>query len=739
MNRLTATALALGLLASCGSQPQPTPSPTRETRPPWEPVATEPEAEQPAQQPAAAPAVPAPMPAGQPAAPAAGAKPTTAAPTPQETAAMASVLAREGLVRASLPNGMLAVLASQELATAGLAEVQMGLFAGARNGRPGIADLAAELLVSAGNPLTGRVSLRQWAESVGGTVTVDVGPLTTWIGVRVPTNEWQSGLDAMAASLQESTASRTQLERLRLALVQRETESIVRDPVAAFASRFLLGDLGMAAHVVDLLERDVSDAILFQARHYRPDRTVISVRSEADLAAAGKAALDAFGTWRGSNTTPDPEFGPHPRKLPDGLFWAPGGTVSRLVLLFPIPEPLGEEDVAQHVLQACVTLDGIGGRLERLQIEAGLGAVTWESRMVHGAESSAVVLSAVVTPEQAVALATLARRARESLQLLPPNSSELALASSRAQLSLRAHDRGGLRRLRAQVVRGLGNTSLDDLSARAATMNSTTSREWTASIANLMAQPLCAIVLGGTPPEGTAYVPFDILPPISAPPAQDATAAAASPKPAEAEGILQNAISQVGGAERLQRMVGYESRTMRSAVNAPDVRESLLWRKDGTIVRKRTAMGTEVVTEMSGDKAVERVGENATELPAVEALACRRQASRHPVALLAAAASGLLELRTAATRNDNGRKIVVLEAGGTAFDRLRMHVDASSGLPLVVESWDTDPNGSPTFLREEWSDWRQCGGLRVPFHCVTDIDDGAIVFRSDTVQWQPLW
>lgn len=734
MNRLTATALAFGLLASCGSQPQPQPAPTRETRPPWEPVA---EAAEPEQQPQVVPGTP--TPSVQPTLPEAGAKPATATPTPQETAAMASVLAREGLVRASLPNGMLAVLASEELATAGLAEVQMGLFAGARNGRPGIADLAAELLVGAGNPLTGRVSLRQWAESVGGTVTVDVGPLTTWIGVRVPAREWQSGLDAMAASLQESTASRTQLERLRIALVQRDTDFLVRDPVGAFASRFLLGDLGMAAHVVDLLERDVSDAILFQARHYRPDRTVISVRSDADLAAAGKAALGAFGTWRGSNTTPDPEFGPHPRRLPDGLFWAPGGTISRLLLVFPLPEPLGEEDVAQHVLQACVTLDGIGGRLERLQIESGLGTVTWESRFVHGAESSAIVLSATVSPEQAVALVTLARRARESLQLLPPNSSELALASSRAQLSLRTHDRGGLRRLRAQVVRGLGNTSLDDLSARAAAMSSTTSRDWTASIAALVAQPICAIVLGGTPPEGTAYVPFDILPPIAAPAAQDAAVAAATPRPTEADGILQNSISQVGGAERLQRMVGYESRAMRSAVNAPDVREFLLWRKDGTIVRKRTAMGTEVITEMSGDKAVERVGENVTELPAAEALACKRQASRHPVALLAAAASGLLELRTAATRNDNGRKIVVLEASGTAFDRLRMHVDATSGLPLVVESWDTDPNGSPTFLREEWSDWRQCGGIRVPFHCVTDIDDGAIVFRSDTVQWQPLW
>lgn len=728
MNRLLSTATCLVLLASCGSQPQTTP--TRESRPPWEPIAAEPEEPQPAVQ-AQAPAQPTP--------PAAPVGTPPAAPTPQEAAAMASVLAREGLVRAALPNGMIAVLASKEPATAGLAEIQMGLFAGARNGRPGIADLAAELLVGAGNPLTGRVSLRQWSESVGGSVAIDVGPLTTWIGVRVPAAEWQSGIDALATSLQESTASRSQLERLRLALVQQETESLIRDPVGALASRFLLGDLGMAAHVVDLLERDVSDAILFQARHYRPDRTVISVRSDADMTAAGKAALDAFGTWRGANTTPDPEFGPHPRKLPDGLFWAPGGTVSRLILVSPLPEPLAEEDVAQHVLQACVSLDGIGGRMERLQIEAGLGAIAWDARVVHGAESSAVVLSAIVTPEQAVALSTIARRARESLQLLPPNSSELALAASRAQLSLRTHDRGGLRRLRAQVVRGLANTSLDDLSARAAAMNSASGREWTASIANFVAQPLCAIVVGGTPPPNTGYVPFDILPPVAAPTAQDAAVAANAPRPAESDGILQNAMSQVGGAERLSRMVGYEMRSQRSAVNAPDVRESVLWRKDGTIVRKRTAMGTEVVTEVTKEQAVERVGDNATELPAIEALACRRQAARHPVALLAAAASGLLELRTAATRNDNGRRIVVLEATGTAFDRLRMHVDATSGLPLVVESWDTDPNGSPTFLREEWSDWRQCGGIRVPFHCVTDIDDGAIVFRSDTVQWQPLW
>lgn len=730
MNRLAIPTLGVLMLAACGSQPQT--RPTRETRPPWEPVVVEPgETEAAPAQPLTPPAAPA-----QPAAPAG---PTPATPTAQEVASAASMLAREGLVRASLPNGMLALLASQEPATTGLAEIQMGLFAGARNGRQGIADLAAELLISAGNPLTGRVSLRQWAESVGGSVTVDVGPLTTWIGVRMPAAEWQSGIDAVAACLQESTASRTQLERLRLALVQRETTELVRDPVGALGTRFLLGDLGMAAHVVDLLERDVSDAILFQARHYRPDRTVISVRCGADMAAAGKAALGAFGAWRGSNTTPDPEFGPHPRRLPDGLFWAAGGTSCRLILMFPLPEPLSEEDIAQHVLQACVTLDGIGGRLERLQMEAGLGAVAWESRVVHGAESSAIVLSAAVTPEQAVALATLARRARESLQMLPPNSSELALASSRAQLSLRAHDRGGLRRLRAQVVRGLGNTSMDDLSARAAAMNSARSRDWTASIGNLVSQPMCAIVLGGEPPAGIAYVPFEVAPPIATPTNLDPASAAVEQRPAEAEGILRDAISQLGGAERLQRMVGYELRALRSAVNAPDVREFLSWRKDGNILRRRTAMGTEVVTEITGDKAIERVGENATELPPVEATACRRQASRHPVALLAAAASGLLELRTAATRNDNGRKIVVLEAAGTAFDRLRLHVDATSGLPLVVECWDSDPNGSPTFLREEWSDWRQCGGIRVPFHCVTDIDDGAIVFRTDTVQWQPLW
>ena len=131
------------------------------------------------------------------------------------------------------------------------------------------------------------------------------------------------------------------------------------------------------------------------------------------------------------------------------------------------------------------------------------------------------------------------------------------------------------------------------------------------------------------------------------------------------------------------------------------------------------------------------MGTTKRALDLAEVAALRREQQRHPLALLAAHARGELEFRSRARRTVGDREMMVLEATGTRFDRLRVHIDTESNLLRVVEVWETLPDASVVHIEETWSDYRRTASLRVPHHRMTSQDNGQNRIETTFVRWMP--
>ena len=124
-------------------------------------------------------------------------------------------------------------------------------------------------------------------------------------------------------------------------------------------------------------------------------------------------------------------------------------------------------------------------------------------------------------------------------------------------------------------------------------------------------------------------------------------------------------------------------------------------------------------------------------LSALEIAFFRHEIARHPVSLLAACARGELRFRPVAQRTIGDRDLMILEAVGTDFDRLRIFLDTESHLIRVVEAWETTRDGAVVHLRDAWSDYRNSATVRAPFRRITELDDGRNRIEAVYSSWQP--
>lgn len=656
-------------------------------------------------------------------------KPDKAPPTPQPADAAAPL-------RRQLPNGITVFLGPRP--AVGEAHLQLGLFAGTDLGAPGTAELAAETLVSSNDASQGRPSLRQAIQQLGGSLQVEVGPLTTWLTMRVPAHRWEPAQRALAAALAAPTLSRSQLERIRDEHVRQRVTAIWSDPDREASRAFLLGDTSTADHVAALLDRDVSEISLFQARLYRPDAAVLALRVPGAADAVVRTLTAGIGAWPlaagGRQPVPMTE-----RRLHAGVFWtpAPPDAICRATVILPLPEVLRSNAAALFVLHNCITLDGIGGRLEKLQRDNGLGHVRWRSRFLQFAETAALVLTTDTTPTEAMKLWRCVEGARRSLSELPPTAEELDLARQRAVLSMQLGAADAAAELRNQTALSMRMLPPRFAEERLAALSQPGVFDVRTQVKAYLELPAAMVVFGGAVPADAPDVNrFELLPAGafarlagSNPPAQVAAAAAVP--------WLDPAMEAVGGRQLLLRFDGYDGEAKLAASDAPAASERLRWRTNGTIERTRELLDNLIETKVDAKGAVERSGDQQIPLGPRRIEVLRRECERHPLALLAAHARGQLPFRPVAQRNVGDRDLMILEAITDRFDRLRIHVDTISHLIRVVEVWETTTDGAVVHLQDAWSDYRSTGGVRAPFRRITELDDGQNRIEAIFSRWQP--
>lgn len=633
-----------------------------------------------------------------------------------------------GVLRTALPNGMGVLLFPAEDSVGSHAEIVFGYLGGIDAGKPGCADLAAELLLDLGDSAAGRAPLRNRIEALGGGARVELGPGSTWFTLRVPHARAAEAIAALHAAVTAPSAARAQVERLRERLVQRRTRELTEAPLLAAADRMLLGDLGPADHLAALQDRDPSEVILFLLRQCRPDQSVLAIRARGDLVALGRGIAASLGAWRPASAPPTTSAPPQARMLRPGLHWATAaGPGCNAVLVLQLPPPTARLYLPQILLLQCLTLDGLGGRLERTLAEQGLGALRLRSGHLLRVERSALVLELAATPDQVLAVWQAVQRARRSLRDVPPSSSELALAAQSARLAVYREDTAGLRVALARQLR----SEPDDLRLRQlARPPEPGDADLRAAAEALQDLPMAMLVSGPRP----AAAPVELRElELVQPTATDELAAVAAARSQAATTELDRAVQALGGRLRLQRLQGYTARATLRATGGVPITEQLSWHSSGRLSRTAEVLQSVVETRIEPGSWVERVGDEERALEPRAAEFRLREAARHPLMLLAGWARGRQQFRFVATRTVQDREVAVLEAQGGRFERLRLHIDRQSNLVRAVESWETDPDGTPRYLVEHWSDYRTAAGLRVPFRRETDQDDGQN--RVETV-WQ---
>lgn len=623
------------------------------------------------------------------------------------------------------------------------AVIQLGAFAGAAFLAPGAAELTLHALATTADPASGRPALQQRIEALGGTLQLTVGPLTSWFDVRVPGPRWREALAVLADAVAAPPPSRAEFERVRGQLAATRRAALQATPAAAMAQLLLLGETDADAYLRGLLDRDVSEAAMFAERGWRPAAMTLVIEAAAtpDEAMAAAVAPGGLGSWQRAGSPP-----PLPlieRRFETGLWWSPatdeGDRLApcRLAALFPLPaaeEPTAAEDLATL---SCLTLDGLGGRLERTFAARGLGEVAWRARAVVTPDATALLLECEAPAADVGPIWRAFEAARASLRESPPDAAEMALARGRAPLLARlglVDDGARVRRTTAMAAVGASLAAFD---ARARALEGSTPAARRAAVERFLRRPFALVVAGG---QVAADIPavrrFGVGRPESEAQAAGETTPAAGETKTPQPWLARAAVA-VGGDAALRRLTGWRGESERTTDGAPAVAESLSWSDDGALTRARSVLGQTVTTTLAGDVATETFGASNRTVDAAAAAQLRREQRRHPLALLAAHARGDLPFRMVAMREDADRRYAVLEAAGGDFERLRVHVDAGSCLVRVVESWETLADGSVVHWRETWQDYRAAGPLRAPFHRMTTQDDGRSRVATAWAEWTP--
>jgi hypothetical protein len=665
----------------------------------------------------------------------------TAAPTPRPAATLTGRPPQESAAR-QLSNRM--TINAWRAPRGRDALIQFGVLGGTLAAAPGLAEMTAHVLAEGGDPSQGRPGLRLAIARLGGSLDVHPGPISTWLDIRVPGDRWMDAVTALRAAVDEPPQSRGQIERLRERFVTERTRTIERDPVEIMAHRLMLGDRSTVEHVNELLDRDPSEVSTFVSRVYRPDQAVLAIETGEDptkvLDFVSRQGREGFGGWQPRSALPG-TVKLLDRAFPPGVHWSPGAANGpcQVAIVAMLPAVWAVDAPQLLILQDCVTLDGTGGRFEKLQQQRDLGHIRWHSEITQTPDAAALVLRTEANPQEALALWQLFNLARASLRDAPPTQSELDLARRRAPLTgrLAALDPGA--RLRHQVQAQLRQHGFAQLDAAFAQVDV---RGFDAKVAatEFLKLPTAMVVVGGRIPDGNPEVQtFQLLPaerptvPVQAPTAAESPADTGG----NANPWLERAVRAVGGQANLARLDGWTHEARLSHAEAPAAEERVTFRSRGDLQRTRTLLTIQIETTIAGDDATERIAPVTRTLAPDAVVQLRREQQRHPLALLAAFSRGELQFRAVGQRTVGDREYMVVEATGAMFDRLWLWIDIQSALPRIVESWEPFSDGSTLHQQDAWSDYRTIEGLRVPFHRLTTQNEGQNRLEVTYQQWRP--
>jgi hypothetical protein len=621
--------------------------------------------------------------------------------------------------RSELQNGLSIVVRADSASRGPLARtalLRIVLPAGRRDAATANVELAAMMLLAASEH--GEPSLEAAIHDLGGRAMVTVGVEDSAIDIAVPVESAAHALLHLASALQREPRSEPQLEIVRLRLLREWRARCNSAPFETLVRRLLAEPTTtpteFLARTQEATLEDIRSGwrLLSQPTGAALAITVPGGEKPEVVHAGAKLAFSAWSSLVRPRATRPPDL------LPP-VVWAQGNDVPRGAFVLLRPEIGDKLDVELLVLLECLSHKGLGGRLGKA-FERLLGSgPPLTSEAVSVGSRTIALLHAATTPEQAVTWPGAMRSALESLVRERPDGDELVAAAGRVRLAL-VEQCADPKAWAAGATARTQERRKDDALARAITrLEDPLSLSLAAALPELPSHLLTLLVHGGTPPaESKVMLLEQPLPPERVASSIDSDQAE---REQAAKPFLELAIVALGGRDLLSRIQGYVGSCDVSAGNAMVASDQVWYRGDAHVRRIRKVLATTIELTVTASEGSEASGDQQVTLAAEEAAQHLHRASRHPLALVTAWLHGKARFKLVSVREIEGREMAILELIDPTRERLRVQVDAQSGLIRQVETREVSPGMGRVQVVEKLSDYRAHKGLRSPFHMLTIV------------------
>ena len=597
--------------------------------------------------------------------------------------------------------------------------LRLTLPVGARTGATGLAELTAWAISETPAPDANRASLRREIATIEGSLKVDVGAEHTSFEINVPRGRWRRALDLITTAISTTTPSTDQIERIRGRLLRTRRNELAVASIDNLIT--VLSELAVPPerYLVELEERTAEEVARFQESYYRTEASVLALWVPGTSAASLlDGAGDAVAEWAGAISAPAPERSAGETSPQTSVLWsATDEEICRFAFTLPLPHPGAPGALEKLVVLECLTMDGVGGRLEQAMTTPA--ALERKVRGIGARRYS--VLSGHGTPGLAISTWQAHQRALLSLASGAPGRTEVEAATQRLRLRLitRYEDPRGW--LDWATGRGSSAEDTDELTTILAKLDQG-GLDLLPAIAEVAEEPSPLVAIGGRPP---AEAEVAVAPaPSFADPAGDETPIETTLQIEAADEYLKLAMRALGGRAKLRQARGISAELERHTDDGMHIRETVWFSNPGHMRRLRRVFATTIETVVTPRQPYERSGDRKIRLDQEETQLLLDRMKRHPVMLLAEYARGNVRFRLISTRRIGDREMAVLERID-ATERLRILLDSESGLVRVVETRERRIDlGERIHITERYDDYRPVSGVRMPFRRITTVDDG---------------
>jgi len=183
--------------------------------------------------------------------------------------------------------------------------------------------------------------------------------------------------------------------------------------------------------------------------------------------------------------------------------------------------------------------------------------------------------------------------------------------------------------------------------------------------------------------------------------------------------VLHKAIDALGGIDRILAITGYSAQIHTVSQAGLQFDDEEWFDVSGRLRRIRKILGTTIDTLIDGDSADQRVGEEIKPLSQDAVRDLLASVHRHPLFLLRSFLLGQDRYRLLSVRDIEDRQIAILELIDPDRPRLRLQIDRDSGLLRGVERVVELGELGTIQILEQYRDYRNVAGLRIPFQRTT--------------------